>query len=80
MKIQKVRIKVLIDDTGNYCGYGWKGASDKEPDDTLYSVIESLTTKAYWITAEIPIPDDVAIEADAVVEDSPTEIPCEKQV
>lgn len=71
MATQKVRIKVLIDDTGNYCGYGWRGASNKEPDDTLYSVIESLTTKAYWITAEIPIPDNATIEADAVIEEHP---------
>ncbi len=70
MAMQKVRIKVLIDDTGNYCGYGWRGAGEKEPDDTLYSVIESLTTKAYWITADIAIPTTEIIEAEATVEKS----------
>lgn len=68
MATQKVRIKVLIDDTGNYCGYGWRGADDKEPDDTLYSVIESLTTRAFWITADLPIPTNETIEAAATIE------------
>jgi len=63
MATQKVRIKVLIDDTGNYCGYGWRGASDKEPDDTIYEVIEGYPSKAYWITAELPIPTTEEVEA-----------------
>lgn len=68
MTMQKVRIKVLIDDKGNYCGYGWLDAGEKDPDDTLYDVIESLCTKAYWITAELPIPSAEIVEAEATVE------------
>jgi hypothetical protein len=68
MQTQRVRIKVLIDDSGNYCGYGWRGAGEKDPDDTLYEVIEGLATKAYWIIADLPIPTTEVREVDAVVE------------
>lgn len=56
IRTQKVRIKVLIASNGNYIGHGWQGASDKDPDETLYSCVEELHTKEYWIVAEIPIP------------------------
>lgn len=54
----KVRIKVLIDSKGHYCGYGWQDAADKDPDDTLYDAIgfDGSPVQEYWITADLPLP------------------------
>lgn len=69
MITQKIRIKVLIGNSGNYCGYGWRGAEENAPDDTIYDVVDCLSTKAYWLTAEIPIPGTEEKEVEAVVEE-----------
>lgn len=68
MRTQKIRIKVLIGSSGNYLGYGWQGASDKDPDDTLYDGIDELQTKEYFLTAELPIPGSAPEEIAATVE------------
>ena len=57
MKTQKVRIKVLIDSAGNYCGYGYKDAHAKDIDETLYDVVDGPNMTAHWITVDIPIPE-----------------------
>lgn len=57
MKTQKIRIKVLIDGVGHYCGYGWDGATSNAIDETLYEVIDGPAMKEYWLEAEVPIPE-----------------------
>lgn len=68
MTMQKIRIKVLIGSSGNYVGYGWQGASDKDMDDTLYDAVEDLQTKEYFLTAELPVPGSTPEEIAALVQ------------
>ena len=56
IKHRKVRIKVLINELGEYCGMGWQDAGETDPDDTIYESISGLNVRAYWITADVPIP------------------------
>lgn len=55
-RYRKVRIKVLINELGEYCGMGWQDAGEKDPDDTIYESISGLNVREYWITADVPIP------------------------
>ena len=68
MATQKVRVKVLIGPSGDYCAYGWQGASDKDPDDTIYEVITEFGAREYWLTADVPIPNADTSEIQAVIE------------
>lgn len=68
MKIQKIRVKVLIGPSGDYIAHGWLGALEKDPDETLYNCNEELGAKEYWLTAELPIPQGEAPEVEAQVE------------
>ncbi len=69
IRTRKVRIKVLINEEGEYCGMGWQDAGEKDPDDTIYESIAGLVTREYWLTADIPIPDATAPEVAAEVSD-----------
>lgn len=57
IRTRKVRLKVLINELGEYCGMGWQEAGEKDPDDTIYESVAGLNVREYWITAEVPIPD-----------------------
>ncbi|WP_161967689.1 hypothetical protein [Fimbriiglobus ruber] len=61
-EIMQVKIKVLINSDGKYCGYGYEGAKPKDLDDTLYEVVYGGQLKEYWLTADLPVPvvDEVA--------------------
>lgn len=61
MGTQKVRIKLLINEVGEYTGYGWKDAKSSEINDTIYDAVEGRILKEYWLEAEVPIPS-AAIE------------------
>lgn len=67
-RTRKVRIKVLINEEGDYCGMGWQNANEKDPDDTIYESISGLVTREYWLTADLPIPDTKAPEIAAEIE------------
>lgn len=56
IKTRKVRIKVLINEEGDYCGMGWQDAGEKDRDDTIYESIAGLNVREYWITAQVPLP------------------------
>ncbi len=68
IKKQKIRIKVLIAPSGDYMAHGWRGASNTDPDETLYSCIEDMGGREYWITAELPIPNAPAEEIEGSIE------------
>ena len=72
MATQKIRIKLLIDATGNYCGYGWKDASSADINETLYDVIDGPAMKEYWLVAEVPIPTTTIPVIETVVEQAET--------
>lgn len=63
----QIRIKVLINAEGQWAGYGWKGASDRDADDTLTECVPyEGAMQEYWLTADIPVPE--AIETPAQCE------------
>lgn len=56
METVKIRIKVLMDSKGNYAGYGYKGASNQDLDDTIYECIPvDGPVQEYWINADLPV-------------------------
>lgn len=68
----QVRIKVLVSAEGDYCGYGYNKAKSNELDDTLYEVVFGHPTKEYWLTADLPLPQQTEVEA--VVETTESDI------
>ena len=61
----KVRIKLLVDASGKYCGYGYHEMGDTDQDDTLYDAvgIDGGPVQEYWLTADVPLPGAPAIAA-----------------
>lgn len=60
----QVRIKVLIDSEGHYCGYGYSSAESRDLDDTIYeSVPVNGPVQEYWLTADLPVPSAIEVEA-----------------
>lgn len=60
----QVRIKVLINAEGDYCGYGYSNAKSNDLDDTLYEVVSGLAGREYWLTADLALPAPEEVSAD----------------
>lgn len=68
----KVRIKLAINGEGKWCACGSYNAKKIFPDNALYEnalyevVFSEGASAAYWITAEVPVPQISEIAADKI--------------
>lgn len=65
----RVRIKVLVNADGRYAAYGYTDADANGYDDVLYDMMsdeEITSAREFVVTAEIPTPKAVEIEASTV--------------
>lgn len=65
MKTARVRIAVVIDDTGKWSAYGYKDARDDEMADTLYDDI-GVNSAQFFIEADVPIPKPQTIRGEVL--------------
>jgi hypothetical protein len=69
-KTIKVRIPAVVGPDGRWCAYGYPEAM-KDPD---WSMVEETADNGeyegsyqhFWITAELPVPEAIEIDAEAV--------------
>lgn len=69
-KTIKVRIPAVVSPDGKWCAYGYPGAME-DPDWSMVEWVADNGEPTYeyqriWITAELPVPEAVEIEAESV--------------
>lgn len=66
-KTVSVRIPVVVDQQGRFYTHGWSGPGSPENLDHLLEMTDHDTIGPgevlHWITAELPVPESVEIEA-----------------
>jgi hypothetical protein len=68
----RVRVRVLLNAEGKWAAYGWTDATDDDCDSVLYDMMgaeDTLSARAYYLTAEIEIPRPVEVAAQVEGED-----------
>ena len=62
-KTVRVKVAVAVDKHGYWCANGWKDATPEESRDTASEMVDEGES-IYWLTADLPVPEEVEVEAE----------------
>lgn len=69
-KTVRVRIAVAVNRAGRWNATGWRFCDDPMPDDELMAMasegLDTIGERITFIEADVPMPEDAAIEAEVV--------------